>query len=78
MLDKKYKPLEKQEFWKQYWKENKIYYFDKKKVIDGKDTRPVYSVDTPPPTVSRKHTYRAYFLIFTNRNDSKIQKVKRI
>ena len=74
MLDKKYKPLEKQELWKQYWKENKIYDFDKKKVIDRKDTRPVYSVDTPPPTVSRKHTYRTYFLIFTNRNDSKIQK----
>ena len=62
MLDKKYKPLEKQEFWKQYWKENKIYDFDRKKVIDGKDTRPVYSVD------------RTYFFIFTNRNDSKIQK----
>lgn len=78
MLDKKYKPLEKQEFWKQYWKENKIYDFDRKKVIDGKDIRPVYSVDTPPPTVSRKYTYRTYFLIFTNRNDSKIQKIKRI
>ena len=32
MLDKKYKPLEKQEFWKQYWKENKIYDFDRKKL----------------------------------------------
>lgn len=31
MLDKKYKPLEKQEFWKKYWKENKIYDFDRKK-----------------------------------------------
>ena len=45
MLDKKYNAQEKEQKWLEYWKENKIYEF---KV----DERKVYSIDTPPPTVS--------------------------
>ena len=47
MLDKKYDFKEKEEKWVKYWDENKIYEFDPKK---GN----VYSIDTPPPTVSGK------------------------
>ena len=72
MLAKKYSFKETEEKWINYWQDNKVYAFKRD------DNKTVYSIDTPPPTVSRKHTYRAYFLIFTNRNDSKIQKVKRI
>lgn len=45
MLDKKYNAGEKEEKWLNYWKENKIYEFKP-------DEREVYSIDTPPPTVS--------------------------
>ena len=45
MLDKKYNAKEKEEKWLNYWLENNIYKFKK-------DNRKVYSVDTPPPTVS--------------------------
>ena len=47
MLDKKYNAKEKEEKWLNYWKENKIYDF---KI----DTREIYSIDTPPPTVNGK------------------------
>ncbi|HHX16674.1 MAG TPA: valine--tRNA ligase [Mollicutes bacterium] len=45
MLDKKYNFLEKEEKWLNYWKENQTYKFKR-------DGREVYSIDTPPPTVS--------------------------
>ncbi len=48
MLDKKYNAQEKEQKWQDYWKENQIYKFDK----DSK--KPVYSIDTPPPTVNGK------------------------
>lgn len=47
MLDKKYNAQEKELKWMNYWKENKIYEF-------RPDHREVYSIDTPPPTVSGK------------------------
>lgn len=46
MLDKKYKPDEKEKKWKEYWEEKEIYKFDRNKKGH------VYSIDTPPPTVS--------------------------
>ena len=46
MLDKKYKANEKENKWKNYWEEKEIYKFDKNKKGE------VYSIDTPPPTVS--------------------------
>ena len=47
MLDKKYKAQEKESKWLEYWNENKIYEFKP-------DQRKVFSIDTPPPTVSGK------------------------
>ncbi|MDO5569412.1 MAG: valine--tRNA ligase [bacterium] len=47
MLDKKYNALEKEEKWLNYWKENGVYDFKP-------DHRKVFSIDTPPPTVSGK------------------------
>jgi len=47
-LPKKYDPKERENKWQRYWEENKIYSFDK----DSEKT--VYSIDTPPPTVSGK------------------------
>ncbi len=47
MLDKKYNAQEKETKWLNYWKDNKIYEFKP-------DHREVYSIDTPPPTVSGK------------------------
>ena len=47
MLDKKYNASEKEEKWKDYWKENNIYEFKP-------DSREVFSIDTPPPTVNGK------------------------
>lgn len=46
MLDKKYKSEEKEEKWKNYWEEKEIYKFDKTRKGH------IYSIDTPPPTVS--------------------------
>ncbi len=47
MLDKKYNASEKENIWLNYWKDNGIYDFK----LDGRE---VYSIDTPPPTVSGK------------------------
>ena len=47
MLDKKYNFKEKEIKWMNYWKDNKIYEFKP-------DKRKIYSIDTPPPTVSGK------------------------
>ena len=47
MLDKKYNAAEKEQKWMEYWDKNDIYKFEN-------DGREVYSIDTPPPTVSGK------------------------
>lgn len=47
MLDKKYNAKEKEAKWLEYWKKNKVYEFKL-------DDREVFSIDTPPPTVSGK------------------------
>ncbi len=46
-LPKRYDPKESEKKWQEYWEKNQIYKFDKK---DTK--RPLYVIDTPPPTVS--------------------------
>ncbi len=48
MLDKKYNALEKEKKWQDYWQENEIYRFEKG------SNKPIYSIDTPPPTVNGK------------------------
>lgn len=45
----RYDPKEAEPKWQQYWTENKIFTFD-----EADNSKEVYSVDTPPPTVSGK------------------------
>ena len=47
MLDKKYNSKEKEQKWLEYWETNNVYKFER-------DNKNVYSIDTPPPTVSGK------------------------
>ncbi|MBP0979916.1 MAG: valine--tRNA ligase [Oscillospiraceae bacterium] len=47
MLEKKYNSKESEKKWQDFWIENNIYKFD----INSKK---IYSIDTPPPTVSGK------------------------
>lgn len=47
-LPKKYDPKESEAKWHNYWKEKKLYEFD------PKSRKEVFSIDTPPPTVSGK------------------------
>ena len=48
MLPTKYKAAESESKWQEYWQEKGIYKFD-----EG-SKQPVYSIDTPPPTVNGK------------------------
>jgi len=48
MLSKKYNAKESEPKWQAFWQEKGIYHFD----TDSK--QPVYSIDTPPPTVNGK------------------------
>ncbi len=48
MLDKKYNFGESEKKWQDYWQEKDIYKFEKD------SNKPVYSIDTPPPTVNGK------------------------
>lgn len=48
MLSKKYNPKESEKKWQEFWQEKGVYHFDP----DSK--QPVYSIDTPPPTVNGK------------------------
>ena len=45
-LPKRYKPREAEPKWQQYWEEKGVFKFDRF------PDRPIYSIDTPPPTVS--------------------------
>ena len=54
-LSKNYDPKESEPRWQQHWADKKIFAFD------PKSGKPVYSVDTPPPTVSgRMHLGHAF------------------
>ncbi len=46
MLDNKYNINEKEQKWQSFWQEKEIYKYDEN------STKPTYSIDTPPPTVS--------------------------
>lgn len=48
MLAKKYKAKESEKKWQEYWQEKGIYKFQ------PNTGKPVYSIDTPPPTVNGK------------------------
>ncbi len=45
-MEKRYDPRQTEQEMQQFWQENQVYRFD------PNSTRPVYSIDTPPPTVS--------------------------
>ncbi len=47
-LPKKYDPKESEAKWQAFWKEKGIYNFD------SSSKKEVFSIDTPPPTVSGK------------------------
>jgi len=59
MFPKKYKFLEREDFWKKYWEKNKIYKFDEK------SKKPIYSVDTPPPYVSATHLHSGHIMSYS-------------
>ena len=48
MLPKKYNALETEKKWQEYWQKENIYGFDEN------SNKKIYSIDTPPPTVSGK------------------------
>ena len=48
MLSRKYNPKESEAKWQEFWQEKGIYRFD------PSSKQPVYSIDTPPPTVNGK------------------------
>ena len=48
MLDKKYDYKTTEKKWQDFWQENGTYNFDKQ------SKKPIYSIDTPPPTVNGK------------------------
>lgn len=48
MLDNKYNFLESQQKWQKFWQENGVYKFD------PNSPKEIFSIDTPPPTVSGK------------------------
>ncbi len=50
-----YNPKEREAHWQKYWEEQKIYSFD------PKNTKKIYTIDTPPPTMSgRMHIGHAF------------------
>jgi valyl-tRNA synthetase len=46
MLSKKYNPIEAEKKWQEYWQQNDIYKYD------PESDREIFSIDTPPPTIS--------------------------
>ncbi len=50
-MEKRYNPKESEKKWQKYWEEEKIYSFKDPIIGDGRG-KPIFSIDTPPPTVS--------------------------
>lgn len=48
METQNYNPAEREPYWQKYWEEKGVYKFN------AKTKKPIYSIDTPPPTVSGK------------------------
>ncbi|EKD49525.1 MAG: hypothetical protein ACD_63C00113G0001, partial [uncultured bacterium] len=46
MLDKRYNYKERDMYWQKFWIDQKVFAFDEK------SDKPIYSIDTPPPTIS--------------------------
>jgi valyl-tRNA synthetase len=59
MLPKKYNYQNREKHWRDYWEENKIYKFEEK------SSKPIYSVDTPPPYVSAEHLHAGHIMSYS-------------
>lgn len=59
MLPKKYNYQNREKHWRGYWEENKIYKFEEK------SSKPIYSVDTPPPYVSAEHLHAGHIMSYS-------------
>lgn len=58
-LEKRYNAKEIEKKYREFWEKNKIFKFDLK------STRPVYSIDTPPPYASSGHLHIGHALHYT-------------
>lgn len=59
ILDKKYNFSEIEEKCNKSWKRNKIYEFDEN------SSNPIFSIDTPPPTVSASHLHTGHVMSYS-------------
>ncbi len=54
-IPQQYNPKEREAFWREFWEKENVYTFQKR------SKRPVFSIDTPPPTMSgRMHIGHAF------------------
>ena len=58
-MDKAYNPKEREEHWRKFWEQEKIYRFDEK------TKKPIFSVDTPPPYVSANHLHQGHIMSYS-------------
>ncbi len=59
MLPKKYNYQKREKYWREFWQENKIYKFEED------SSKPVYSIDTPPPYVSAEHLHAGHIMSYS-------------
>ncbi|MBN1263058.1 MAG: valine--tRNA ligase [Candidatus Pacebacteria bacterium] len=59
IFPKKYDFNKQEKHWLAFWKKNKIYRFD------NQSSRPIYSVDTPPPYVSAAHLHAGHIMSYS-------------
>jgi len=58
-LEKVYNPKEREEHWRKFWEQEKIYRFNEK------IKKPIFSVDTPPPYVSADHLHQGHIMSYS-------------
>ena len=58
-MEKKYDFHEREEFWRNFWEQEGIYRFDEN------SSKPIYSVDTPPPYVSAEHLHAGHIMSYS-------------
>jgi len=58
-LPNKYEPKIQENIWRDFWDKEKIYKFDEK------STKPIFSVDTPPPYVSADHLHPGHIMSYS-------------
>jgi valyl-tRNA synthetase len=58
-MSNNYNQKERESYWQNFWRENKIYKFD------SNSQKPFYSVDTPPPYVSADHLHAGHIMSYS-------------